>query len=1077
MIILPALSIQKPLLSVLYYGAELDLDNTQDYAFGIFNYNLLASTFTANGQCNYASYKQCVEAFKNETKSYTVLTFDSAFKCCLYTVPIGPLADSSISGLSVEVGVSLVHSNCSVEKDNWMSCNGYGKNSTVFNTCLATLYSKNSSIYIIDPGCSLSNAFDLQMNSIVTLEECMEICHNNQSCQSNYWVPLTLGSNTTTDIPASNKTQLELGTCNLPPTSNNGTVFADVISNNCVFNGTTQKCKDVNDVYNRYPMDIYLNGVAFRKDFYSPFYVAKDCTFRNLVNVQVTPTSTTDCKAECLSNPNCSHFMNLFASCFKFSGIPLSQQIVPRNTSTCYIHEKSFDCLFNESLADCVNEFQYQAISLNGVLLHENEHEFYGDNCNITFAQPSSSLPEGDFAVCRENCLKDPDCKVSSFANGVCDRYTQDIDEKVNFYEASGSSCQIVKSRTDMAVYGRNLQFNLRKGETHNPNDFNFGLKYQNIDILNLPYSPDGITVFHYFTNTIGCEWIEQDDRIIDTALFIMDQQTCAWLCYMNVDCTHFDYEFTENYSYGTCSLKSHFSNEIQLINNPSIKCGSLTERNACIEQDGKIICDGQDSQVTQNNFEDVFFNGYLFSHFQDLALNYKCHWKNSNPIQSTPINFGSQCAYLCQSLPNCTFYDWIRTMEYNTLPTCNLYGGQLDTSLMEPSWHECGWKMSTSNCKVVPGSTSLVCANSTLPSVVESTTTQATTFIQGTTVVHGTTVANATLVNNGSSATIIGGSQVGDSGQILSVITDAPTLTENLASPTVTVVETIISRKNEERELPPSVYYSVTIGALIGSIFLNVLLVAALVKFNKDLSQSLDTASSTGLKTTSIAQNPNSLELSKLPSLTNSVLIAKFQEIDNKNRTIAQVSSIMWSSPVSAIYLFANQEGMAAEDVDQDGFTRVSKGDCITLKLHSFDGSFLGTNETKELVGKFPTRIIPPPKECPKLILVHCPEYEEYSDPAQYEFFENTKERFPQLVSLVKVEDYLSLVPNQYFSSGIFQSLSNIKIIVSGSHDMMRFIYTYMDSVADEMWSYIDTSLVTYDYDIADDNYPFEYN
>ncbi|KAJ3271109.1 hypothetical protein HDV01_007046 [Terramyces sp. JEL0728] len=1077
--------------SVIYYGAEMDLDDSREYAYGKFMQDLVLNP----DSCSYKSYNQCVEVFKNSTSF--MFTLDSSYHCCLYGSSFSPSISRAGDTNRISIGVSL--SNCTIDNHNWMTCNGVGENPSAFQSCLATLYKNTSYIYTTPIDCQISNPFNLTVDKEVSLEECMDLCHKNSSCQSNYWTPddvktvnITVGSNSTDKV--------QLGHCNVLPADNNGTIFVDVTSNNCIYNSTTQKCHEKDDIYNRYPADIYLNGVAFRKDFYSPFYVGEECSFGNWVNVQVSPISTNDCQAECLSDPNCSHYMNLFASCFKFSGVPLLQQIVPRNTSTCFIHQHSFDCLFNNASPNCAAEFQYQGVNLNGVLFHDNEKELYSSSCNIKYAAPVLSTPKAGFEDCRTQCLDDPKCTMSSMdSSDNCDIYYTKIDETVSFQSSGGSNCQIVKSRTDLTVHGRTIEFNFRKNIHHNTNDFVFGLKYQNIDVLNIASSHN--SVFHYFTNTIGCEWIETNDMNIDTVLFVTNQDDCAWQCYINLDCTHFAYEFTENYSYGTCNLKTNFSPDTQMINNPSIKCGSLTERNACVPQNGEIVCKNNPSTVTKNNFDDVFFNNYLFSSFQDLALNYRCHWKNSVPIQSTPLDFGSQCAYLCQSLPSCTFYDWIRTMEYNTLPTCNLYSNSLDTSLMEPSWHECGWKMSTSNCQVSVSQGSLVCANSTapIPSRIETTLTQVTTFVKGTIVVQGTTVANATIVNNGDGVTVVGGNQINNgqiSTDVVVTITDFPTETvdETNIVATVTVVETVAS-KNEPQDYPPSLLYSVAIGGLIGSIFLNVLLVAALVKFNRDLSQPLDAGSTNATNEAIKATSPDSIEVSNLPSLTNSVLMAKFQEINNKNRNIVQVSRNVWTGPVSTIYLFANQQGMAVfnhllvfflyprnisfaspEDVDEPGMTKVAKGDQITLKLHSFDGTFLGTNETKELVGKFPARIIPPPKECPKLILVHCPEYTEFSNPKQYEFFESTKTLYPDHVSLRKVEDYRSLVPNQYFSTGIFESLNNIKVLVSGSHDMMKFIYKYIDGVADEIWSYVDTHIVTYDYDIADDNYPYEY-
>ncbi|KAJ3324658.1 hypothetical protein HDV06_006551 [Boothiomyces sp. JEL0866] len=231
----------------------------------------------------------------------------------------------------------------------------------------------------------------------------------------------------------------------------------------------------------------------------------------------------------------------------------------------------------------------------------------------------------------------------------------------------------------------------------------------------------------------------------------------------------------------------------------------------------------------------------------------------------------------------------------------------------------------------------------------------------------------------------------------------------------------------------------------------------------------------------------------SKLRSVTGSALQEQFNNIQPAGLSNISISPTtnLWKGHYDNIYLLANENGTrlfldlvryfifpvnmkftASFELLEDEYLVVEELDEILIKQHYFNGTFEATNISANETGLLPISCLPYPKFAPKLILVHLPEFAHENIP-DLEIVEAAKKLYPDKVETRSVRNYMSIEGGKIHDAGIFDSvLDNSKVILCGTTVMVQYMHEKLIDLSSEFWTYMDSSVVTEEYDIFADRY-----
>ncbi|KAJ3311211.1 hypothetical protein HDV04_004215 [Boothiomyces sp. JEL0838] len=231
----------------------------------------------------------------------------------------------------------------------------------------------------------------------------------------------------------------------------------------------------------------------------------------------------------------------------------------------------------------------------------------------------------------------------------------------------------------------------------------------------------------------------------------------------------------------------------------------------------------------------------------------------------------------------------------------------------------------------------------------------------------------------------------------------------------------------------------------------------------------------------------------SKLQSMTGNVLQEQFNNVQTAGLSNISISpsTNIWKGHYEKVYLLANENGSrlfldlvkfflfpvnlkfsAAFDLLEDEYLVLEEKDEIMIKQHLYNGTFEAVNITSNESGLLPLSCLPYPRYAPKLILVHLPEFEHESVPI-LEAVEYAKQVYPDKVEIRSIRNYMSIEGGKIHDAGIFDSvLDNSKIVLCGTTVMVQYMHEKLIDFSSEFWTYMDSSVVTEEYDIFSDQY-----
>ncbi|KAJ3323479.1 hypothetical protein HDV06_001756 [Boothiomyces sp. JEL0866] len=872
--------------------------------------------------------------------------------------------------------------------------------------------------------------------------------------------------------------------------------FINTVTNNCALNSSIINCKS-NLQHITLESIVYKGFIFTQQDSDQVFYTSG--LKINTPPVDETVITLESCKSKCLNDPQCIAFSwnwECILTKDPIDSVPIS----PAGRSTLALILDRTGCIRNETgnlmcnqsnvfygvpgksesyLYNGVrfsNVFPYKDLLVSQCRFTSNSTDYAGIGQTGFISAFYTSLQD-----CFYICMNDPECTHFNWVSRIPSAYCQIFHNPVDHDAVQVSdtfACGIKVGKTGCLAIG--------------------GL----VDCTNTPSVTmvNGL-IFNLFDNVYTAKGCTVNTNQIPLVTTAANSTVCADIC-STTNCTLSIY----NEGFEKCSVYQNITKYdifASALGNDCIIKKDNSINGTVIECDGKKI---ESAPLIPK--QDVYFKDMLFTFDQTTLVNYRCAFETLNSaVFSINIGLAAQCALSCNSLITCTYFVHTPPNSNFTDGLCELFDQPLDiTYLKKDVSTACGFRLAKSRCTI--GNNTVLCEPG-LPnqSPAVATVTFEIFFTSAITLPPQSTLditnPNSQLEKSVQATGIIsldpGIAGVGSFTESLAIPQSESTndgIQKNPESPT----ETVLVNHDSKPYL-----YDVLVGGTIGSAILNITILAAFaifyVKTNRirvissqeaktGQSSSPSTKDSDNSKTTK--RNLSEFRVQEAEtSITPSKLFSRMEQM-NQTKIISPIKSNLWTSPADRIYIFANGEGLeqfedfikffyfpknllfkATANLEYDGCVAVHRGDEIKVKIHQYNGFFLGTNESTKQSGKFNIHSLPIQRNSPKLILVHCPEIDPET-PFESEFIKENKKYLAERVQFKTVAQYQLLSPSEFIFSGIFEGFNLVdKMLICGSQEMMVFIFEYLEGVANETWSFIDAVMISPDYQISADNYP----